>query len=271
MSLNRSFPLKTHPFTLPELFLVLAVAALHAALLAPTLGTLREEARRSQCASNLRSVGSALRGYEDEHRTMPNADTGSESFRLLLEGGYLPERELLSCPSNPVYVDPELSSKAVSYYIDPQTPRERHPMRAVVADRNLDGDWTDNHGEDGVNVLFGGEMVGFVGAGEGTGVPPDPEKIGNPHIEKDSNIYGGLLFAADPKIAVIGYSYSLTYEKVTDPGLHTWNSGNNMAAVIILVGGGGGGGGGGGYVMDDPPTVSGGAGHSGAVYIITAD
>ncbi len=118
---------------------VAAVVALHGALMAPTLSGMREEARRIQCANNLLAIGNALVQYEDAAGAMPNADASSGSFQLLREGGYLPEKQILSCPSNSLDVDLTDWEGGMSYYIDPRTPHRRHPMRAVAADRNLDG------------------------------------------------------------------------------------------------------------------------------------
>ncbi len=136
-------------FTFPELAVVLAIVVFHAALLIPTLADMREEARRSLCARNLGVIGGALRRYEDDRGAMPNADTGSGSFRLLLEGDYLPDPDTLSCPSNPLEVDLDGGPEGTGYYVDSYTPPRRHPLRALAADRNLYGDWTENHGDDG--------------------------------------------------------------------------------------------------------------------------
>ncbi len=91
----------------------------------------------------------------------PNAETSSESFNPPLEAGFLSAPRILSCPSNPVDVDLDASPEGVSCCPDLPTPRRRHPMRTGVADRNLNGDWTDNYGSDGVNVLPG-DAVRFV-------------------------------------------------------------------------------------------------------------
>ncbi len=176
-------------FTLTELLAVTAVISLHAMLLPATLQRAREEARRRVCAENLAQMGRAISEFENDMEAMPNAHHSSESFAMLLEAGYLPAKEMLSCPSNVVDVDLTDKIAGASYYFDANTPHERHLMRAVVADRNLDGDWTGNHGPDGVNVLFGTELVRFVRAGEGTGEAPDMERIGNPHLAEDSDIY----------------------------------------------------------------------------------
>lgn len=55
-------------FNLVELLLVVAIIAILAALLLPTLGMAREKARRAQCISNLRQLSLAMHAYADDHR-----------------------------------------------------------------------------------------------------------------------------------------------------------------------------------------------------------
>ncbi len=245
-------------FTFPEMLAVTAVLALHAAFLAPALSSLREEARRSRCAGNLRHVGSALNFYEQEKDATPECDSSSGSFRQLLENNYLQNKNVLSCPSNSVAVDLDRGPGGISYYIDPRTPHHRHPMRAISADRNLYGDWTDNHGPDGVNVLFGGAAVQFVRDEEAG----DAGVIANPHLEKDTDIYRAA-FRGDPENAWITYSpvwdeYNIMTFRV---GTTAWKVPENTEAIVVLVGGGGGGGG------NDGRYNAGGGGGGGEVYV----
>ncbi len=153
-----------------------------AAMLMPALTRAREQARKASCSSNLRQLGLTLTMYDhDNDGRMPTGATSGEVFRLLVEGNYLQNTLLLSCPSNPIdevdFDDPD----GVGYYIDPDMPERRHPLRAIAADRpprDL------NHG-DGVNVLFEDKHVMFIRP-EDSG-PPD--KISNPYIEEDTDIY----------------------------------------------------------------------------------
>lgn len=55
-------------FTLVELLVVIGIIALLIAILLPTLGRAQEAARRTQCLSNLRQLGTCLRIYAAENK-----------------------------------------------------------------------------------------------------------------------------------------------------------------------------------------------------------
>ena len=56
-----------HGFTLIELLVVIAIIALLAALLLPTLASVRDRGRRAVCLSNLRQVGLAIQSYAGDN------------------------------------------------------------------------------------------------------------------------------------------------------------------------------------------------------------
>jgi prepilin-type N-terminal cleavage/methylation domain-containing protein/prepilin-type processing-associated H-X9-DG protein len=64
---RRSLP-TTAAFTLIELLTVIAIIGILAAILIPTVGRVRSSARTSQCASNLRQIGSATLLYANDNR-----------------------------------------------------------------------------------------------------------------------------------------------------------------------------------------------------------
>ncbi len=59
---------KSSAFTLIELLVVVAIIALLASLLLPSLGRAREQAKRAKCLANLRGIGAALHQYALDDR-----------------------------------------------------------------------------------------------------------------------------------------------------------------------------------------------------------
>lgn len=106
-------------FTLVELLTVIAVVGILAAILIPVVGSVRESARKTECASNLRQMGVSLRLYAADNRgflpapSAPGPDpdnptAGASRWNRDLEE-YLPRRrstnnaifehEIFVCPS----------------------------------------------------------------------------------------------------------------------------------------------------------------------------
>lgn len=56
-------------FTLQELFVVIAIVAVLAALLLPALSVAKAHAHSTACKNNLRQIGTALKMYVDEHQS----------------------------------------------------------------------------------------------------------------------------------------------------------------------------------------------------------
>lgn len=60
-------PHKGHGFTLIEILVVLAIVSALAAILFPVFSTVRENARRTSCLSNLRQLGLAIHAYAQDN------------------------------------------------------------------------------------------------------------------------------------------------------------------------------------------------------------
>jgi prepilin-type N-terminal cleavage/methylation domain-containing protein len=107
-------------FSLIELLVVIAVIALLLAILAPSLDRAKELTRRAVCAADMRSVGTALFAYAQDHAGVTPAGSphwpydwyGQESVwhpitpetrynvGLMIDTGHLSEPRLFYCPSN---------------------------------------------------------------------------------------------------------------------------------------------------------------------------
>ena len=60
---------QTKGFTLVELLVVVAIIAVLASLLLPSLGRARELARQSTCMANLKSTSSAIETYKADNKS----------------------------------------------------------------------------------------------------------------------------------------------------------------------------------------------------------
>jgi prepilin-type N-terminal cleavage/methylation domain len=117
-------------FTLVELLTVIAIIAILAAIIFPVAGTVRENARKSRCTSNLSQIFVALQAYKDDYRAYPpvlGAYAVDANGKLTCDpaqavpfnlapkplGSYLQNNaEIFYCPNNPID-DKRLITQAV--------------------------------------------------------------------------------------------------------------------------------------------------------------
>ncbi|BCM88473.1 hypothetical protein IAD21_00306 [Abditibacteriota bacterium] len=97
-------PLSRRAFTLVEILIVIAIIVLLAAILFPSFALVREKARQSTCASNLKQIGLAVAQYTqdyDEHYPTFYVDTEDhprDAWYLCLP--YVKNDEIFHCPSD---------------------------------------------------------------------------------------------------------------------------------------------------------------------------
>ena len=124
-------PSRRRAFTLIELLVVVGIIAVLAALLMPAFTRARENARRVQCASNLRQLAGACIAYRQSNRGKWPGHAGSENMypgdwirwqqnAEITDSSIVPylggwEAGLFRCPSDELSVHPVVGDMTVPY------------------------------------------------------------------------------------------------------------------------------------------------------------
>ncbi|HEY3284394.1 MAG TPA: prepilin-type N-terminal cleavage/methylation domain-containing protein [Armatimonadota bacterium] len=143
----------TRAFTLIELLVVIAIITLLAALLFPTLGRARAQAKVTTCQSNLRQIHQALQLYCDQYNAAlwetPSVFLG-EDWPVLI-GPYLGSGRsaVFVCPDNPWYEaystnwPPETGTKTRYRFSYPELNLSRQASGSPLSDgRTGEGDFS---------------------------------------------------------------------------------------------------------------------------------
>lgn len=102
-------------FTLTELLVVIAIIVLLAAILFPVFARVREKARASVCASNMKQIGLGLLQYAQDYdetlptmsnvNNVPNYATSTDTNWIVGVYPYVRSWQIFRCPSAPAYTD----------------------------------------------------------------------------------------------------------------------------------------------------------------------
>lgn len=106
-------------FTLIELLVVIAIIAILAAILFPVFARVRENARKTSCASNLKQIGLAIGQYvqDNDEKLMLDQEGAGITFVTALQP-YAKSTQVFICPSGPKEIatsDPGMTIEAKDF------------------------------------------------------------------------------------------------------------------------------------------------------------
>jgi prepilin-type N-terminal cleavage/methylation domain-containing protein len=188
-------------FTLVEILVVITIIAALIGLVATVVPKAQEANRKTQCANNLRQIGSALVVRITENKSLGTHGGSAMLLNLLKNGSTRKgEESIFLCPGDTIsrgqnLSDPEFRKKYESFTLDAFDPlltsyagrnRKQYPLRfdsnekleLAVDCQGSDG--ATGHHRNGVNVLYDDGSVTFLDreALEMTANPDEPIVVG---------------------------------------------------------------------------------------------
>ena len=96
-------------FTLVELLVVIAIIGILIGMLLPAVQSVREAARRTQCANNLKQIGLGLLNFESTHERFPQGDRKGETIVDALSNAFVMTLPFLEQGNLDALIDPNES------------------------------------------------------------------------------------------------------------------------------------------------------------------
>jgi prepilin-type N-terminal cleavage/methylation domain-containing protein/prepilin-type processing-associated H-X9-DG protein len=130
--------LKRTGFTLIELLVVIAIIAIIAAILFPVFAQVREKARQSSCASNLKQLTAALAMYAQDYDEMMLAEVTSPPINGGTDTGVPYDRQLVPyVKSDQVYACPSDGAARANDFLWDGSYKLRQTKRSFAITNNL--------------------------------------------------------------------------------------------------------------------------------------